>query len=131
MREQVSTIKKVQWLIESVKNLNVDVSLEALGELASEPAPHWARYHSAESLVDMHLRHLGLVRLLERLSEREESVLRIRYGFQDGEAHTLAETGRLLKVSRERARQIEKRALLRMKRLIEIAERRAGEPWGK
>ena len=127
MRESVATIKKVNWLIESVKKLNVDVSIEALGELAGAPAPAWAQYRGAESLVDMHLQHFGLVRLLERLSEREESVLRIRYGFHDGESHTLAETGRFLGVSRERTRQIEKRALIRMKRLIELAEKRAGE----
>jgi RNA polymerase primary sigma factor len=127
MRESVETIKKVDWLIQSVKKLNVDVSIEALGELAGAPAPSWAHYRGAESLVDMHLRHFGLVRLLERLSEKEESVLRIRYGFHDGESHTLAETGRFLGVSRERTRQIEKRALLRMKRLIELAEKRANE----
>jgi len=127
MREPVEMIRKVGWLIEGVKNLNVDVSIEALGELAAAPAPSWAQYHGAESMVDLHLRHFGLMKLLERLSRREEAVLRIRYGFEDGEAHTLAETGKLLGVSRERTRQIEKRALVRMKKLIELAERRTGK----
>jgi len=57
-------------------------------------------------------------RLLARLGGKEEAVLRIRFGFHDGEHHTLAETGRALGVSRERTRQIERRALGKLKALL-------------
>jgi RNA polymerase primary sigma factor len=57
-------------------------------------------------------------RLLARLGGKEEAVLRIRFGFQDGEHHTLAETGRVLGVSRERTRQIERRALGKLRALM-------------
>ncbi len=56
--------------------------------------------------------------LLARLGGKEEAVLRIRFGFQDGEHHTLAETGRALGVSRERTRQIERRALGKLRALL-------------
>ncbi len=59
-----------------------------------------------------------LNRVLSRLGTKEEAVLRIRYGFLDGRGHTLAETGSFLGVSRERTRQIEKRALDKLRRLI-------------
>jgi RNA polymerase primary sigma factor len=45
-------------------------------------------------------------------------VLRIRYGLEDGRARTLAETGRMLGVSRERVRQVEKRALQKLKIML-------------
>ena len=56
--------------------------------------------------------------LLARLGGKEEAVLRIRFGFLDGEHHTLAETGRALGVSRERTRQIERRALGKLRALL-------------
>jgi len=49
-------------------------------------------------------------------------VLRIRFGFLDGREHTLAETGGFLGVSRERTRQIEKRALEKLRTLVRVEE---------
>lgn len=49
------------------------------------------------------------------LTERERSVLRLRYGIGDGRARTLEEIGRGLAVSRERVRQIESRAFDKLK----------------
>ena len=43
---------------------------------------------------------------LGKLTEREAMVLRLRYGLVDGQAYTLREVGRKLKITRERVRQI-------------------------
>ena len=57
--------------------------------------------------------------LMEKyLSKREQQILKIRYGLEDGQPRTLAETGRTIGVSRERIRQIEKRALQKLKLML-------------
>jgi RNA polymerase primary sigma factor len=57
-----------------------------------------------------------VARALEPLSDREQEVLRLRYGLGTDRAHTLEEIGRHLSVTRERVRQIESRALEKLRR---------------
>lgn len=52
---------------------------------------------------------------LGTLTEREEKVLRLRFGLDDGKARTLEEVGREFNVTRERIRQIEAKALRKLK----------------
>ncbi len=54
-------------------------------------------------------------RKLSECTPREQKILRMRFGLDDGITHTLAEVGREFGVTRERARQILKKALSRMK----------------
>ncbi|KAL3923193.1 MAG: hypothetical protein SGPRY_004301, partial [Prymnesium sp.] len=53
--------------------------------------------------------------LRSTLTDRERSVLRLRYGLSDGRARTLEEIGKGLSVTRERVRQIESRALQKLR----------------
>lgn len=53
--------------------------------------------------------------LLPQLSEREQKVIKFRFGLEDGNTHTLEETGKLFGVTRERVRQIEAKALEKMR----------------
>ncbi|WP_312856547.1 sigma-70 family RNA polymerase sigma factor [Phytoactinopolyspora halotolerans] len=52
---------------------------------------------------------------LSCLSERERCVVRLRYGLDDGRVRTLEEVGRVLGVTRERIRQIERRTLTKLR----------------
>ncbi len=56
-----------------------------------------------------------LVEVLGTLTEREQKVLRLRFGLDDGRARTLEEVGKEFKVTRERIRQIEAKALRKLR----------------
>jgi len=69
-----------------------------------------------------------LAGVLSELTEREARVLRLRFGLEDGKSRTLEEVGQLYDVTRERIRQIEAKALKKLrhpKRLQRLSEYRA------
>jgi RNA polymerase primary sigma factor len=53
--------------------------------------------------------------VLDSLNEREQKVLKLRFGLKDGRARTLEEVGREFEVTRERIRQIEAKALRKLR----------------
>ena len=55
---------------------------------------------------------------LKTLSEQEQRVIKMRYGWEDGEPLTLEEVGRRLGITRERVRQIEWKAIRQLKREV-------------
>ena len=61
------------------------------------------------------LRKEQLVEVLGTLTEREQKVLRLRFGLDDGRARTLEEVGKEFNVTRERIRQIEAKALRKLR----------------
>ena len=56
-----------------------------------------------------------LVEVLSTLTDREQKVLRLRFGMDDGRARTLEEVGKEFNVTRERIRQIEAKALRKLR----------------
>jgi RNA polymerase primary sigma factor len=112
--------ERLAALITGLRSLDEGSGLEAFEQLSTEDlgeAPP-----SVERLVEIQLEHEKLDRLLRSLSQREEQILRIRYGFYDGVARTLAQTGEHFGISRERVRQIEARALDKLRRALDYHE---------
>ncbi|MBN1808552.1 MAG: RNA polymerase sigma factor RpoD [Planctomycetes bacterium] len=56
--------------------------------------------------------------VLASLTEREREILRLRYGLVDGQSHTLEDVGKRFRVTRERVRQIESKALRKLRHPI-------------
>lgn len=110
------TAERVQQI---QKTAQEPISLEApvgeeedssLGDFISDPNalnPH--DYSVNEWVKD------ALNEVLQTLTDREERVLRLRYGLLDGKTHTLEEVGREFGVTRERIRQIEGKALRKLR----------------
>lgn len=122
----VPRAERLSALIVGLRSLDDGSSVTAFEQLTLEDlgeAPP-----SVERLVELQLEHEKLDQLLRSLSQREEQILRIRYGFHDGVARTLAQTGRWFGISRERVRQIEARALGKLRRAIELNELDAANP---
>ncbi|AQL56066.1 RNA polymerase sigma factor RpoD [Abyssicoccus albus] len=72
---------------------------------AQSPAEHAAYELLKEQLEDV----------LDTLTDREENVLRLRFGLDDGRTRTLEEVGKVFGVTRERIRQIEAKALRKLR----------------
>ncbi len=67
--------------------------------------------------VERGMHHEQLGRWLSHLTDQERQVLELRFGLEGEERHTLAEIGRMLDVSRERVRQVELKALRKLRHL--------------
>ena len=85
--------------------LPIRCSFNSVWEAA--PAPAEAASHTLlkEQLGDV----------LQTLTPREEKVLRLRFGLEDGRSRTLEEVGKEFNVTRERIRQIEAKALRKLR----------------
>lgn len=66
-------------------------------------------------LVAMEMRRQDLALVLSRLEERDRIILTMRYGLEDGIPRTLDEVGRRLDLTRERIRQLEAKALAKLR----------------
>lgn len=67
-----------------------------------------------ENISDI-MMHEQLLEVLETLTEREQRVLELRYGLKGGAPKTLEEVGAAFNVTRERVRQIESKALRKLR----------------
>lgn len=70
---------------------------------------------NAGDVTDSHLMLDSLREVLETLSDRERAVIDYRYGLTDGTERTLEEVGQIFNVTRERVRQIEAKALRKLR----------------
>ncbi len=68
----------------------------------------------AEAVINLNLR-AQTSQVLKSLSPREEKVIKMRFGLEDGSEHTLEEVGQRFAVTRERIRQIEAKALRKLR----------------
>ncbi len=106
--------------VAEIKRIAPDpLSLEApVGEEENSFLGDFVPDESAETPVDMASNQVlreQLEEVLATLSEREREVLRLRFGLEDGYQRTLEEVGHIFEVTRERIRQIEAKALKKLR----------------
>lgn len=108
--EKVQNIQRISKEPISLESTVGEEEDSSLGDFISDTStlnPH------EEMLKDMTIRALDDI--LSTLTDREEKVLRLRYGLLDGKTYTLEEVGREFGVTRERIRQIEAKAMRKLK----------------
>ena len=81
-----------------------------LGDLLEDPGATPEDYTSARALRQ------DLAKLMEDLTQQQREVLNLRFGLSDGQSLTLAKIGDRLKISRERVRQVEREALVKLRK---------------
>ena len=108
-----SKVRKVR------KIMRVPISLETpIGEEGDSPLSDLiedrAQISPAEAVMSANVQE-RTAQVLRTLSPREEKIIRMRFGIEDGSEHTLEEVGRAFSVTRERIRQIEAKALRKLR----------------
>ena len=113
MRMPVDKVREIMKIAQEPVSLETPIGEEEdshLGDFIPDddiPAP-------AEAAAFTLLKE-QLIEVLDTLTEREEKVLRLRFGLDDGRARTLEEVGKEFNVTRERIRQIEAKALRKLR----------------
>ncbi|WP_420534736.1 MULTISPECIES: RNA polymerase sigma factor RpoD [Acetobacterium] len=106
-------VREIQKIAQDPVSLETPIGEEEdshLGDfIPDEDAPAPAEAASYALLKEQ------LIEVLNTLTEREEKVLRLRFGLDDGRARTLEEVGKEFNVTRERIRQIEAKALRKLR----------------
>ena len=106
-------VREIQQVNQSVISLHRPIGEEEdsdLGDFIADPAGE-----DLEEEASSHMLRDSVEEVLGTLTERERAVLRLRFGLEDGRERTLDEVGREFKVTRERIRQIEAKALRKLK----------------
>ncbi len=70
---------------------------------------------SPDAVTERNILREELMQAMDILTEREQMILKLRFGFDDGRPRTLEEVGRVYNVTRERIRQIEEKALRKLR----------------
>jgi RNA polymerase primary sigma factor len=104
--------QSVRWMLQvSRRPLSLEMPVGEEKDREFQDLVEDKRTPSPTESVQRHLLHDSLQKMLDSLSPREARILDLRFGLHDGQTHTLEEVGKKLGVTRERIRQIEKRAL--------------------
>jgi RNA polymerase primary sigma factor len=109
----VSTVRKVLKVAQQPISLETPVGQEE-GSRLSDFIQDTAGISPAEAMIHVNLKE-QTTSILRTLNPREERVIRMRFGLEDGSEHTLEEVGQKFQVTRERIRQIEAKALRKLR----------------
>ena len=110
---EVSKVEEIMKIAQEPVSLETPVGEEEdshLGDFLPDSDASQPPEEASHTLL-----HEQLEDVLATLTPREQQVLRMRFGLQDGKPHTLEEVGKEFNVTRERIRQIESKALRKLR----------------
>lgn len=110
--EKVEHIMKIKQDISSLDaSVRDDEEDSVLGDFIEDEDTISPEDSATNQLLKEHVKDM-----LGVLSEREQKILKLRFGLEDGRSHTLEEVGQEFNVTRERIRQIEAKALAKLRK---------------
>jgi RNA polymerase primary sigma factor len=118
MGVSVSKVRELKKIPQEAISLETPVGIDEeshLGDFIEDKA----LVSASDAVIEMNLRE-QTASVLKALTPREEKVLRMRFGLEDGEPHTLEEVGRTIGVTRERIRQIEAEVVRKLRTAPEM-----------
>src|SRR3989338_2183773 len=110
--EKVEHIMKIKQDISSLDaSVRDDEEDSVLGDFIEDEDTISPEESATNQLLKEHVKDM-----LGALTEREQKILKLRFGLEDGKSHTLEEVGQEFNVTRERIRQIEAKALAKLRK---------------
>ena len=109
----VAKVRKIQKIAQEPISLETPIGEEEdshLGDFIEDKAV----VSPSDAVINLSLKEQA-ASVLKSLSPREEKVIKMRFGLDDGSEHTLEEVGQSFAVTRERIRQIEAKALRKLR----------------
>lgn len=110
--DKVEHIMKIKQDISSLDaSVRDDEEDSVLGDFIEDEDTISPEESATNQLLKEHVKQL-----LSGLTDREQKILKLRFGLEDGKSHTLEEVGQEFSVTRERIRQIEAKALAKLRK---------------
>ena len=110
--EKVEHIMKIKQDIHSLDaSVRDDEEDSVLGDFIEDEDTVSPEESATGQLLKEHIKEM-----LSGLTEREQKIVNLRFGLEDGKSHTLEEVGQVFMVTRERIRQIEAKALAKLRK---------------
>lgn len=113
MEMEPAKVRKIKKIAQEPISIETPVGEEDeshLGDFIEDEA----QQSPSDAVINLNLR-AQTAQVLKTLTPREEKVIRMRFGLEDGSEHTLEEVGQSFAVTRERIRQIEAKALRKLR----------------
>ncbi|GMW00309.1 MAG: hypothetical protein AMXMBFR84_14470 [Candidatus Hydrogenedentota bacterium] len=112
---KASEARKLQSFVDDVSPLD---NLDSMNDEDGRGIPESVEPRRVDQAIEQIELDQQLEEIMKQLNEREQKIVRYRYGLMDGKAHTLEETGRKFSLTRERIRQIENDVMKRLRLFV-------------
>ena len=125
LKTTIEKIKIFKSIIQNPTSLSEPTGLDGIGQLINivEDEESISPLKEVSALVE----HERIMNLLDKLTRREAEIVKLRFGLGDHEPHTLEDTGRKFRITRERVRQIEASIIKKLKHYITQEDKGADE----
>jgi RNA polymerase primary sigma factor len=115
MEIEVEKVEHIMKIKQEISSLDASIRDDEEDSVLADFIEDEDTISPEESAANLLLKE-DVMNMLSALTEREQKIIRLRFGLEDGKQHTLEEVGHIFNVTRERIRQIEAKALAKLRK---------------